>query len=261
MIHLKTKKEIEIMKVGGRILAETLDEVIKNVKVGISELELDELAEKIIIRKGGEPGFKKVEGYKHTICISTNDVVVHGIPTNYILKEGDKVGIDCGVYYKGYHTDMAQTVQVKSQSSKDGSKIDELDEVGKFLQVGEKAMWEGIKAAKFNNRIGNISKAIQDVVEAQNYSIVKSLIGHGVGRELHEDPEIPGFLDGPISKTPLLREGMTIAIEVIYNMGKHDVVYSGGDGWTIKTKDGSLSGLFERSIVITKHGSEILTQK
>ena len=257
MINLKTEKEIEIMRVCGKMLAEVLEELMDNVRVGISELELDQMAEKLILEKGGEPGFKKVEGYEHTICISTNDVVVHGIPTNYKLKEGDKVGIDCGVYYKGFHTDMAQTTLV--QSSK--LRVKSSDEVVKFLQTGEKAMWEGIKAAKAGNRIGDISKAIQERVEGQGYSIVRSLIGHGVGRELHEDPEVPGFLDKAISRTPLLKEGMTIAIEVIYNMGKADVIYSGDDGWTIKSSDGSLSGLFERSIVVTKTGSEVLTQR
>jgi methionyl aminopeptidase len=255
MINLKTEKEIKIMQAGGKILAEVLEEVIKNAKAGVSELELDNLAEKLILEKGGKPGFKKVDGYKYTTCISTNDVVVHGVPTNYKLKEGDEIGIDCGVYYQGYHTDMAQTKRVGSQKSQNTDKID------KFLKTGEKALWEGIRAAKSGNRIGDISKAIQSAVEGQGYSVVRSLIGHGVGKKLHEEPEIPGFLDKPISRTPLLKEGMTIAIEVIYNMGKSDVIYSGEDGWTIKTKDGSLSGLFEKTIVITKQGSKIITQK
>jgi methionyl aminopeptidase len=256
MIKFKTEKEIEIMRQGGKILAEVLEELIANVKAGMSEIELDQMAERLILSKGGEPGFKKVEGYNNAICISTNDVVVHGIPTNYILKEGDKVGIDCGVFYKGFHTDMAQTARIK-----DKGLMIKNDEVDKFLQTGEKAMWKGIQAAKLGNRIGDISKTIQEIVEGQGYSVVKSLIGHGVGRELHEDPEVPGYLDCPILKTPLLKEGMTIAVEVIYNMGKSDVVYSGSDGWTIKSKDGSLSGLFERSIAITKQGTEVLTRK
>lgn len=255
MIHLKTEGEIEIMRQGGKILAEVLREVLDHAKPGVSELELDQLAEKLILAKGGEPGFKKVEGYKHTICISTNDVVVHGIPTGYKLKEGDVVGIDCGVYYKSFHTDMAQTIRVQNSES-----IIQNDEVHKFLKTGERAMWEGIKAARAGNRVGNISKSIQDTVEEQGYSVVRSLIGHGVGKELHEEPEIPGFLDGPILKTPLLKIGMTIAIEAIYNMGKSEVVYSGIDGWTIKSKDGSLSGLFERTIAITEKGTVVLTQ-
>ncbi len=258
MIDLKTEQEVEIMRTGGKILAEVLDEVLKNVKAGVSELELDQLAEKLILKKGGEPGFKKVDGYKHTICISTNDVVVHGIPTDYKLKVGDVVGIDCGVYYKGFHTDMAETLRVSTQNSK--LKTQNYDKIDRFLATGEKAMWEGIKAAKLGNRIGDISKAIQKIIEGQGYSVVRSLIGHGVGRSLHEDPEVPGFLDEPILKTPLLKIGMTIAVEVIYNMGKSDVIYSNKDGWTIKSKDGSLSGLFERTIAITDKGMIVLTQ-
>ncbi len=256
MIDLKTKDEIEIMRVGGKILAEVLKEVLDHVKAGVSELELDKLAEELILQKGGEPGFKKVKGYKHTICISTNDVVVHGVPTEYKLKEEDVVGIDCGVYYKGFYTDMAQTVRIQSSEFR----VQNSDEVDNFLKTGEKAMWEAIKVARVGNRVGDISKAIQEVVEGQGYSVVRSLIGHGVGRKLHEEPEIPGFLDEPIDKTPKLNIGMTIAIEVIYNMGKSEVVYSNGDGWTIKSKDKSLSGLFERTIAITNEGTIILTQ-
>lgn len=255
MIEIKTPEEIKIMAEGGRILAEVLREVLQQVKPGVSELELDQLAEKLILEKGAEPGFKKVKGYEHTICISTNDVVVHGVPTAYKLKEEDVVGIDCGVYYKGFHTDAAQTIRIKDK----GLRIKK-DEVDRFLETGEMAMWEGIKAAKFGNRIGNISKAIQDIVGGQGYSVVRSLIGHGVGRDLHEEPEVPGFLDSAIFKTPLLKIGMTIAIEAIYNMGKSDVAYSNRDGWTIKSKDGSLSGLFERTIAITDKGTIVLTK-
>ena len=266
MIDLKTEEEIGLMRTGGKILAGVLKEVLDRAKPGVSELELDQLAEKLILEKGGEPGFKKVDGYKHTICISTNDVVVHGIPTEYKLKEGDVVGIDCGVYYKGFYTDAAHTVRVQSSPLRQGFegqaklKTQNYDKIDKFLETGEKAMWEGIKAAKTGNRIGHISKAIQDIVEGQGYSVVRSLIGHGVGKQLHEEPEIPGFLDEPIDKTPKLDIGMTIAIEVIYNMGKSEVSYSNGDGWTIESKDGSVSGLFERTIAITDKGTIVLTQ-
>lgn len=269
MIDLKTKDEIEIMRIGGKILAEVLKEVLNQAKPGVSELELDKLAEKLILAKGGEPGFKKVEGYKHAICISTNDVVVHGIPTNYKLKEGDIIGIDCGVYYKGFHTDAAHTVRVQKSPLRSAMqnferqakvKSQKSDEVDRFLKTGKRAMWEGIKAAKLGNRIGDISKTIQNIVEGQGYSVVRSLVGHGVGRQLHEEPEIPGFLSFPVDETSKLQEGMTIATEVIYNMGKSDVSYSNGDGWTIRSKDGSLSGLFERTIAITVKGPIILTK-
>lgn len=249
MIHFKTPAEIEKMKEGGKILGEVLSEVIRNVKPGISEIELDRLAEKLILEKGGEPGFKKVSGYNHTICASTNDVVVHGIPGEYKIKEGDVVGIDCGVFYGGLNTDMSETIQVGEGDPK----------VNKFLLTGKKALEEAIEEAVEGNRVGNISKTIQDIVEKEGgYSVVRTLIGHGVGKKLHEDPEVPGFLNEPIEETPLLREGMTIAIEVIYNMGDSDVEVA-RDGWTIKTSDGTLSGVFERSVAITSSKPLILT--
>ncbi|MDO8621441.1 MAG: type I methionyl aminopeptidase [Candidatus Levybacteria bacterium] len=266
MINIKTNEEIEIMQLGGEILADVLFKVLEHAKVGVSELELDKLAEELILKAGGEPGFKKVANYNHTICVSTNNVVVHGIPTNYKFKKGDVVGIDCGVYFKGFHTDAAHTVRVKSfppqrDPSSDGTKfkVQSSDGVDRFLETGKKALEKGIEQAKIGNRVGHISKAIQDTVEGKGYSIVRSLVGHGVGRKLHEDPEVPGFLNVPIQRTPLLKEGMTIAIEVIYNMGKRDVVYANNDGWTIKTKDGSISGLFERTVAITKESPRILT--
>ncbi len=254
MIKIKNKNEIEAMRHGGKILAEALFEALENVKPGISELELDKITERLIVKKGGQPGFKRVEGYKHTICISVNDVVVHGIPTDYKIKEGDVVGIDCGVFYDGFHTDMAETIIVSAKSEERIAKR----EIEKFLKTGKKAMTAGIKTAMAGNHVGHISKAIQDVVEGAGYSVVESLVGHGVGRDLHEDPEIPGFLIDDIEDTPLLKPGMTIAVEAIYNMGKKDVVY-GGDNWTIKTADKSLSGLFERTIVITENDPVILT--
>lgn len=254
MINIKTAEEIEVMKVGGRILSEVLSQVISNIKPGVSEKELDDLAEKLIIQKGAEPGFKKVKNYKNTICVSTNSVVVHGIPTDYKFKEGDVVGVDCGVYYEGFQTDMSETVRVQSSNLEV-----QKDEVYKFLEAGKRALSEGIKMAKTGNRVGHISKKIQDIVERENlYSIVRTLVGHGVGRKLHEEPEVPGFLLGNINSTPLLRSGMTIAIEVIYNMGKHEVVLL-KDGWTIKTKDNSISGVFEKTIAVTGGLPLILT--
>ena len=256
MIKIKNKEEIKIMVASGHILAEVLTEVLKCVKPGISELELDSLAEKLIIEKGGEPGFKKVPGYKHAICVSTNDVVVHGVPSEYRLKEGDIIGIDCGVYYKGFHSDMSETIRVKSENSK----VKTNDLIDKFLQTGKKALEEGIKAAKLGNHVGDISKTIQDIVEGNGYSVVRSLVGHGVGRDLHEEPEVPGYLMGSINKTPILKEGMVMAVEVIYNMGKSEVVQEDADGWSIKTEDKSLSGVFERTLAIIKNGPLVLTK-
>ncbi len=253
MIDLKSEEEIGEMKEGGHILALVLAECLKNVKVGVSEKKIDEIADSLIQKYGGKPAFKMVEGYKHTTCISTNNVVVHGIPSEYKFKEGDVVGIDCGVYYEGFNTDMSETVSV---GDSDTAKKEEIDI---FLKTGKEALNRAIKKAVIGNRVGHISETIQEIIEGQDYAIVRSLVGHGVGRHLHEDPEIPGFIDKKIEKTPKLSRGMTIAIEIIYNMGGPDVVYSKDDGWTIATKDGSLSGLFERSVAITEKGPVLLT--
>ncbi len=283
MIFLKKKSEIENMKKGGKVLAEVLGELIKNVKPGVSEIEIDELAEKLIVEKGAEPGFKKVPGYKNSICVSTNNVVVHGIPTNYKFKKGDVVGIDCGVFYKGFHTDMAETTIVSrgpvasfppasapaslasQRTQMRAVRVPSTDatpqsDIPRFIETGKKALFEGIKQAKVGNRVGHISKTIQEIVEGAGYSVVRSLVGHGVGRKLHEEPEVPGFLVEPIGKTPKLLEAMTIAIEVIYNMGGSEVIYSNSDDWTISTADASISGLFERTILISNRGPVILTQ-
>lgn len=252
MITIKSPSEIKIMEKAGRILGEVLETVINSVKEGVTELELDAFAEKLIREKGGEPGFKKVPGYKHTICISVNNVVVHGIPTNRILQRGDIVGIDCGVYLDGYHTDMAETVLIPAGDKQDNVKKE-------FLAAGKKALFNAISQVKSGNRVGHLSEQMQKV-EEKGYKVTRSLVGHGVGRDLHEDPEIPGYLAGSIQKTPLLKENMTIAVEIIYNMGSEELLYSGEDDWTIVTKDGSLSGLFERSMVVTDNGPKLLTR-
>jgi len=253
MIDYKTPEQIEIMQTGGHMLATVLGEVMEKAVPGITELELDQFAEKRIRELGGVPGFMKVKGYHHSTCFSTNDVVVHGIPSKYTLKDGDVVGIDCGVYYKGFHTDMSESKVVKSAHANVQSDVD------KFLEIGKIALKEAIKQAVIGNRIGHISQTIQRIVEKEaGFSVVRSLIGHGVGRDLHEAPEVPGYLIGNINRTPLLKEGMTIAVEVIYNMGTHDVVLD-SDHWTIRTHDGKLSGLYERTIAITQDGPLMLT--
>lgn len=257
MINIKTKDEISKMQEGGRILAKVLKELLQNIKPGVTELEIDQLAEKLIKENGAEAGFKKVLGYNFSICVSTNDTVVHGIPTDYKFKTGDVVGIDCGVFYKGFHTDAAHTVRIQSSKLKNQKAKDEID---KFLETGQRALNAAIKKAKAGNRVGDISRTIQEIVEDKGYSVVKSLVGHGVGKELHEEPEVPGYLAVKIEKTPKLSEGMTIAVEVIYNMGKDEVIYKEGDGWTISTGDGSLSGLFERTIAIRKGEPLVLTK-
>ncbi|EKD85985.1 MAG: hypothetical protein ACD_37C00541G0001 [uncultured bacterium] len=250
MIDIKTKEEIKTMQEGGKILADVLFEVMKSIKPGMTEIEIDAMADRLIVEKGGEPAFKKVKGYGHATCISTNSAVVHGIPSGYKLKNGDLIGVDCGVFYGGLYTDMSESVIVGKNTNSENEK---------FLKVGKKALDAAIDAAIPGNRVGNISKTIQEIVEGSGYSVVRSLIGHGVGKKLHEDPEVPGYLSKKIEKTPLLKPGMTIAVEVIYNMGGYEVSYPNNDGWTIATSDGSISGLYERTIAITNGKPLILT--
>ncbi|OGH47638.1 MAG: type I methionyl aminopeptidase [Candidatus Levybacteria bacterium RIFCSPLOWO2_01_FULL_39_10] len=258
MTNIKTPKDLEVMKAGGKILSQVLWETVGSIKPGVTELDIENMAERLIEEKGGEPAFKRVKGYKYATCISTNEVVVHGIPTERVLKEGDVVGIDCGVYYKGFNTDMAETLRV-STTNKQQLTNNKKDKIDQFLEVGKKALEEAIKVAVAGNHIGHISKTIQDIVERKSgYAVVRSLIGHGIGKSLHESPEVPGYLNKKIEKTPRLVPGMTIAIEVIYNMGSYDVVLD-KDGWTIASKDGSISGLFERTVAITDKEPMILT--
>lgn len=246
MSNLKTKQEIEIMRSAGQISALAMKEVEKNIKPGITTLELDQIVERIFEKNGAEAAFKKVENYQHSICSTPNDWVVHGIPGNYKLKEGDIIGIDLGALYKGYNSDMAQTFCVGTVSP----------EAKEFLVVGEKALQEAIKEAKVGNRVGDISSKIQSIVEGAGYSVVKELVGHGVGKELHEDPMIPGR--GQKGTGEVLKEGLVIAVEIIYNLGKANIVML-DDGWTIATRDSSLAGLFERTVAITSKGPVVLT--
>lgn len=259
--HSSNKEKINAMREGGKILGDTLSYLIKNIKTGVSEIEIDKMAEDFILKQDAEPGFKKVEDYKNTICISVNNVVVHGIPKNRKIEEGDIVGIDCGVFYKGYHTDMSETVKIvdgKAQVFRKNTQAG--DDIDKFIKVGKEALFQGISEAKVGNRVGHISSKIQKIIEGNGYSVVRSLVGHGVGKKLHEEPEIPGYLKGKIKSTPPLVDGMTIAIEVIYNMGKNSVSYNEGDDWTIVTTDGSNSGLFERTVLVRDGKPEVLTR-
>lgn len=250
MIRLKSAQDIQKMKEGGIILKSTLEMLLKKAKPGISLLDLDRFAEEEIKRQGGESSFKKVPNYKWTTCIAVNDVVVHGIPTEQKIKEGDVVGIDCGVYYKGFHTDAAWTIYIGNNPPK---------EIEKFLKAGEEALYDGLSQVKVGNRIGHISQSLQKRIEKDGYIAVKSLTGHGVGKDLHEDPDIPGILSKKIENTPEIIPGMVLAIEIIYNMGSPDVIYKNDDGWTISTKDGKISGLFEKTVAVGHDGVVLLT--
>ncbi|MCJ7740731.1 type I methionyl aminopeptidase [Candidatus Microgenomates bacterium] len=250
MIHLKSPQEIKIMKESGQILSAVLRDVLSKAAVGVTLLDLDLGAEKEIIKRGGEPSFKKVKGYHWTLCTCLNEAVVHGIPNDYVIRDGDVVGIDCGVYYKGYHSDAAWTVKIGQNGN---------GEVDRFLKTGQRALEQAISKVKIGNYIWDISKEIEDVVEGAGYSVVQTLVGHGVGKKLHEDPAVPGFVGQKREKTPKICEGMVLAVEVIYNMGSPEVIYRGNDGWTIVTKDGKISGLFEATVAATIHGGLVLT--
>jgi methionyl aminopeptidase len=248
MLTLKNPDEIKIMAEAGRLAGEVLEQVMAAVKPGVSTLELDQLAENLIQKVGGESGFKKVDGYYHTICTTPNEQVVHGIPNDKKLKDGDILSVDLGVFYNGFHSDTAVTVPVGEVST----------EIKRFLATGQRALYEGIKQARFGNRVGDISTVIEKILRQENYGIVRSLTGHGVGRELHEEPLIPNF--GKSGTGEELKEGLVIAIEPIYTNGSPEV-YLEDDGWTLTSEDATLAGLFEHTVAITKTGPQVLTKR
>lgn len=241
----RNKYELDLMRKSGEISAKALKKVVENIKVGVSALDLEELAEQTIKKLGGNASFKSVKGYKWTSCITFNEQVVHGIPTDRVIQGSDMVSVDLGVEFKGWHTDTAWSILVGQDSEKE-----------KFLKIGEEALWLGIAQAIEGNRIGDISQAIQDKVEGVGYSVVRSLVGHGVGRNLHEEPEVPGY--GRKGTGMILKKGQTLAIEVIYTAGKPEVNLE-KDGWTVSSADGSMAGLFEMSVIVGKDKPEVLT--
>lgn len=245
MVKPRKARELKLMRASGRMTSSALGKVIENIKVGVSSLELEKKAEEEIKRLGGESSFKTVKGYNFTTCITFNEQVVHGLPTERKIIDGDIVSVDLGAVFNGWHTDAAWSVLVGKDLEKE-----------KFLKVGEEALWLGIGKATHGNRIGDIASAIQVSVEGSGYSIVRSLVGHGVGRNLHEEPEVPGY--GKKGSGMILQEGMTIAIEVIYTAEQPEVVLE-HDGWTISSADGSLAGLFEMSVIVGKKQAEVLT--
>lgn len=256
MINIYRPDEIEKIEEGGKILGETLQKVLEKTSPGITTRELDKYAEELIEAAGAKPSFKMEKGYFWTTCMNVNDMVVHGIPGEYRLQAGDVLGVDVGSYCKGFHTDTSWTVII-------GEKRAERREqraVSDFLQTGKIALEKAIKVCRVGNHIGDISQTIQETVEGSGYSCVRQLVGHGVGRALHEDPEIPCYLRGRRENTPEIKKGMVLAIEVIYNQGKAQVVYAGDDGWTIVSRDRSLSGLFEHTVVVTEKGAEVVTK-
>ena len=243
---LRNNYERSLIKKSGQIAAAALKKAIESVKVGVSGLEIDKIAEREIYALEGDLSYKSVPNYKFATCVTVNEDVVHGIPTEVKFKKGDLVSVDLAVEYRGWHTDCAWSVLIGKDPGKE-----------QFLKVGEEALWDGIAQAVEGNRVGDISNAIQTKVEGAGYSVVRSLVGHGVGKSLHEKPEIPGY--GQKGTGVFLKEGMSLAIEVIYAMGKPEVVLS-KDGWTFTTADKSLSGLFEMSVIVGRKLAEILTK-
>jgi len=254
MINLKTDKELKIMEKGGKILNTVMEILLQKVKKGVKLADLDTLAENKIRSFGAKPSFQEVPGYDWTICACVNDEVVHGIPDDYIIQNGDVVGVDCGVYYEGFHTDASWSVYVHE------GKSDRNDKIDKFLSTGEKALNQAIDQVKIGNRIFDISQAITSTIESAGYAVVRSLVGHGIGRNLHEEPEIPGKVKSNRLDTPAITQGMALAVEVIYNMGSHQIKYRKNDKWTICTGDGKISGLFEATVAVTSHGVILLTK-
>ncbi|MCP8971134.1 type I methionyl aminopeptidase [Ectobacillus ponti] len=246
MIICKTPREIEIMREAGRIVALTHQELKKHVVPGITTKELDEIAERTIRKHGAAPSFKGYNGFPGSICASVNDELVHGIPGKRRLKEGDIISIDIGAKYNGYHGDSAWTYPVGTIS----------ESVQQLLDVTEKSLYLGLEQAKAGERLSNISHAIQVYVEENGFSIVREYVGHGIGQNLHEDPQIPHY--GPPNKGPRLKPGMVLCIEPMVNAGKR-YVKTLSDDWTVVTVDGKWCAHFEHTIAITETGYEILT--
>lgn len=241
--------KLKVMTEGGKILGSVLDDLLKSAKVGVPLTDIESLADRLITEKGAQPSFKTVKGYRWATCLCVNDAVVHGIPTTYKLRHGDLLTIDVGVLYKGFHTDTAWSVVVLDPASKET--VPDLDEKKKLLEVGEKTLWEAISVARAGNRVGHISEVIERNLSTAGFHAIKTLVGHGVGRTLHEEPQIPGFLRGSIERTPVLQKGMTVAVEIIFSAGSPEAVYINDDGWTLASKDGSNSCVFEHTIAIT----------
>lgn len=249
-IHLKTPDQIESMRKGGAMLAQVFKEIEPYVTPGRTTRQIDTRVTEIIHRLGASPSFKRVHGYVDSICIPVNEQVVHTPPSERVLKERDLVTLDVGVYYEGLHTDSAETYYL-------GDPIP--DDIKDFMSAGRESLAAGLAQVQLGNRIGDISKAIYEVISGAGYYIIPQLTGHGVGRELHEDPMIPGYLDRPIEKTPRIEPGMVLAIEVIYAKGTKHIKLE-RDMWSYRTVDRSLAACFEHSIAITDKGAEILTK-
>jgi methionyl aminopeptidase len=246
MIPLKTKEDLNILREAGKMLAGVMQKLASAVKVGISTARLDCLAEELLSKAGAIPAFKGYRGFPATVCVSINEEIVHGIPSERLLKENDIVSLDLGINYRGYFADAAITLAVGEVNP----------QTKKLISVTKNALGEGIRQARAENRLSDISSSIQTYVEAHGFSVVRQFVGHGIGYNLHEEPEIPNF--GVPGQGPLLKKGMVLAIEPMVNMGSWESEIT-SNGWTAITKDGLPSAHFEHTVAITENGPEILT--
>ncbi len=246
MVILKLPDEIDKMRASNQIVAEILCILKEKVKPGVTTAELDRLSEELASKKGARPAFKGFKGYPFSLCISVNSEVVHGMPSKRILIDGDIVSLDYGVYYKGYYGDAAVTVPVGPVS----------EEAKRLILTTEQGLYQGIEKVRAGNRLGDISSAIQDFVENAGFSVVRDFVGHGIGKNLHEEPQIPNF--GTKGRGMELRPGMVLAIEPMVNEGTFKVRVL-DNGWTVVTQDGKLSAHFEHSVAVTRNGPDILS--
>ncbi|MFI5370320.1 MAG: type I methionyl aminopeptidase [Candidatus Eisenbacteria bacterium] len=245
-VFTRDPTEIEQMRAAGRLVARTLEMLGRQVRPGVSTAELDAMAERFIRENGGRPAFKGYRGFPASICPSVNDEVVHAIPGPRVLEEGDIIGIDVGVEMHGFYGDAATSFPVGKVGA----------EAARLLEVTREALMRGIAMARSGGRVGDISHAIQSYVEENGFSVVRALVGHGIGREMHEEPQVPNY--GPPDRGPRLMTGQVLAIEPMVNTGGPDVV-TRDDGWTVVTKDGSLSAHFEHTVAVGAEGPDILT--
>ncbi len=247
MIHLKTNEEIELLRENHLLVSETLAEVGRHIRPGVTTKELDCVAEEFIRSHGAVPAFLGYQGFPATLCISINEQVVHGIPSDkVVLKEGDVVSVDCGTFMKGFVGDSAYTFAVGEVG----------EEVRQLLEVTKEALRKGAAQAKVGNRVGDISAAVQEYAEKFGYGVVRELEGHGIGRKMHEAPGVPNY--GAKGRGPLLKEGMVICIEPMINMGTRAVVFE-EDGWTVRTRDRKPAAHYEYGVAIRKNGPDVLT--
>ena len=246
MIYLKTNEEIELLRENNILVSKALAEVGKHIKPGVTTKELNKIAEDFIRSHGAIPSFLGYEGYPASACISVNEQVVHGIPSDYVIKEGDIVSVDLGTFMKGFNGDSAYTFAVGEIS----------DDVRRLLEVTKEALYKGTAQAKAGNRVGDISAAVQEYAESFGFGVVRELEGHGLGRKMHEAPGIPNY--GLRGRGPLLKEGMVICIEPMITMGNRAIVFE-RDGWTVRTRDRKPAAHFEFAVAIRKDGPDVLT--